>query len=279
VAILSGRRMRVASLLTLSLALSVTGATAAEGQAPLDEDPARLTYSAAASSVWQVRIDTAANTIVATHAAGQSLTIDYDGVTDDNHRVGVSPDVGCGPLEGRFFGAVTSFIYPILDPARHQIEEVAVHAGADELRIRMSGGSYRILDPAAEDEPLFTDARFTVRDGELHASLSGLYYLLPSKNPQTTLKLENADGDTVTRTYVMASPSSVEYLDDVRSIEVNDGSYGKYELTSDIERLQIQLNSSPTLDVFELDSDHTFKDLGQKVVHTDVKFEDQTCKS
>jgi len=277
------RPSRIACLLVSGAWLAVAaGATAAHGQAlgagrVLDEDPARLTYSSLPSSVWDVRIDTGANTVTATHAGGQTVTVDYDGVTDDGHRVGMSPDTGCGPLEGRFFGAMTSFVYPILDPAAHHIEEVDVRAGAEELRIRMSGGSYRILDPAADDDPLVTDARFTVEDGELRATLSGLYYLLPSKDPATALKLETADGTTITRTYTMATPSGIEYVDDVRAIEVEDGAYGKYELTTDIERLQIQTNSSPSLDVFELDSDHTFKDLGQKVVTTTITFEDQTC--
>jgi hypothetical protein len=35
---------------------------------------------------------------------------------------------------------------------------------------------------------------------------------------------------------------------------------------------KIDINANPLLDVFELDSDHAFKDLGQKVVTTKLGF-------
>ena len=244
----------------------------------IDDDPATLTYSREARSPWQVEIDTDENLLIAYHDDGPVLVIDYDGPEDDGHRVGISPDLGCGPMEGNFFFAQTSLIYPILHPSKHQIEDVELHAGADGLEVSMSGGSYTILDPDADDEPLFMDATFTVEDEALHAHLSGLHYLLPSKSSGTTLRIHTATGPVLTRTIAMSSPRLIEYIDDVRVIEVTDGAYGDYSLTTNLDRLQIEVNPFPVLTVFELDLDHTFKDLGQKVVTTDIAFGAPACQ-
>lgn len=280
-------RRHVMSTLAVVGALAVGSATAAVADpehrrippaavvpdaVTVDADPARLTYSREARSPWRVDIDADANVVVARHDDGPSLVIDYDDQADDRHFVGISPDTGCGPMEGEFWGSRTSLIYPVLDPEEHLIEDVTVHAGRDGLEVRMSGGSYTILDPAADDEPLFTDARFTV-DGEgLAAELSGLYYIMPSKHPGTSLILRTESGEELHRSYTMGSPTGREYIDDVRQVDVSDGAYGDYRLTTDVERLQIDVNANPLLDVFELDSDHAFKDLGQRVVTTELAF-------
>ncbi|MEM9490926.1 MAG: Ig-like domain-containing protein, partial [Myxococcota bacterium] len=243
-----------------------------ENPVEIDDDPATLTYFRAEHSPWQVDIDTEENLIIAYHDDGPVLVIDYDGPEDDGHRAGISPDLGCGPMEGNFFGAQTSLLYPILHYRRHHIEDVAVRARHDRLEVRMAGGSYTMLDPDAEDKPLFMDATFTAEAGTLGAHLSGLYYLLPSKSPGTTLDIGTATGSVVTRTITMSSPQQVEYIDDVRTIAVTDGEYGAYSLTTDLERLQVEVRPLPILTVFELDFDHAFKDLGQEVVTTDIAF-------
>lgn len=111
-------------------------------------------------------------------------------------------------MEGGFWGSTTPLLYPILDPERHVIEDLTVAMGGDEVRVRMSGGAYDLVSPGTGDDPLFTDAVFTVEDGQLRAHTSGLHYVLPSK-----------------------------YLDDVRVVEVSDGRYGDFSWTTDIDRL------------------------------------------
>ncbi len=240
----------------------------------VDAAPAEVTYSRQARSQWQLtRYDGAANSVLATHApSGITVAIDYDDPADDRHAAGISPDTGCGPMEGRFWGSTTPLLYPILEPDTHVIEDVTVAMDSGELRVRMSGGAYDLVEPGAGDEPLFMDAVFTVEDGRLRAHTSGLHYVLPSKDPATTVDLTLADGTRVSRTFTMATPTGHEYLDDVRLVEVTDARYGQFSWTTDIERLQFDLNTSPLLDVFEIDADHALKDLGQRVVTNDFTF-------
>lgn len=241
----------------------------------VDTEPATVTYSRQARSQWRLtEFDRAANSIVATHLPSRiTLAVDYDGPADDRHAAGVAPDTGCGPMEGEFWGSVTPLFYPILDPAAHVIEDVVVELDGPELRVRMAGGAYDLVAPGAGDEPLFMDATFTVEGRQgLRARTSGLHYVLPSKDPATTVELTLADGSRVRRTFTMASPTGREYVDDVRRVDVSDGRYGDFSWTTDLERLQFDLNSGPLLDVFEIDTDHTLKDRGQRVVTNEFTF-------
>ncbi|MBB5788382.1 hypothetical protein [Jiangella mangrovi] len=240
----------------------------------VDAAPAQLTYSRQARSEWQLtEFDRAGNAILATHVpSGITLAIDYDDPSDDRHAAGIAPDTGCGPMEGQFWGSTTPLLYPILEPETHVIENVTVAMDGDEVRVRMVGGAYDLVEPGAGDEPLFMDAVFTVEDGQLRAHTSGLHYVLPSKDRGTTVDLTLADGTRVSRTFTMASPTGREYLDDVRLVEVSDGRYGDFSWTTDIERLQFDLNTNPLLDVFEIDADHALKDRGQRVVTNDFTF-------
>lgn len=248
------------------------------GGVVVDADPAKVRVITLPSSDWSLAIDVEDNTIVAESDDGPVLSIDYDGPSDDGHRVGIAPNTGCGPMEGQFWGATTPLIYPILNPNLHEIENVWVIAGpGDNLQVLMSGGNYQILDPNAADKPLFMAAQFSVNGGALSAQLAGLYYVLPSKDPGTDLTIETADSPVINRTIDMTTPASIQYIDDVRAIAVSDGAYGDFDITTMIDRLQIQVASSPVLNVFELDLDHTFKDLGQEVVHMDIDFAASTC--
>lgn len=243
-------------------------------QVVLDLDPAQVTYSRQARSEWQLTsFDRTSNSALITHApSGISLALDYDGTADDRHASGISPDTGCGLMEGEFWGSITPLLYPILEPGEHAIEDVTIAAEEGELRVMMAGGAYSMVDPGAGDEPLFMDATFTVEGGQLRAATSGLHYVMPSKDPSTTVDLTLADGSHLSRTFTMGSPTGREYVDDVRLVEVADGRYGAYSWTTDIERLQFDVNSNALLDVFEIDSDHTLKDRGQRVVTNDFTF-------
>ncbi|WP_068398269.1 hypothetical protein [Kribbia dieselivorans] len=238
----------------------------------LDTDPATLTYSREARSPWKIEIDRKSNSMIARHEAGAALHIDYDDQLDDRRFPGIAPDTGCGVMEGEFWGSLVPLLYPILDPAEHQIEDVIVAARRDGLRVRMSGGSYEILKPGGGSEPFFMDALFTMDDGRLRAKTSGLHYIMPSKDPRTDVVISTADGTVLDRSYTMASRTGREYINDVREVQVADGRYGNFSFTTDIQRLQIDLNSNKLLNTFELDMDHTFKDQGQKVVNTDITF-------
>lgn len=245
----------------------------------VDTAPAQLTYSRQARSEWQLtEFDRAGNSILATHVpSGITISIDYDDPADDRHAAGVAPDTGCGPMEGGFWGSTTPLFYPILEPETHTIDDVTVAMAGDEVRVFMSGGSYNLVQPGAGDEPLFMDAVFSVEDGQLRVHTSGLHYVLPSKTASgTTVDLTLADGSQVSRTFTPASPTGREYFDNVRLVEVTDPRYGNYSWTTDIQRLQYDLNTNPLLDVFEIDADHALKDRGQKVVTNDFTFA-KTC--
>lgn len=240
----------------------------------VDADPAQVTYSRQARSEWQVTIlDRDANAVLATHVpSGIALGIDYDDPVDDRHASGISPDTGCGPMEGEFWGSITPLLYPILEPGEHAIEDVVIAVDGGELRVRMSGGAYDMVEPGAGSEPLFMDALFTVEDGRLRATTQGLHYVMPSKDPATTVSLTLADGSQLSRTFTMASPTGREYVDEVRLVEVADGRYGDFSYVTDVQRLQFDVNANPLLDVFEIDADHTLKDRGQRVVINDFTF-------
>ena len=252
------------------------------GDGVVDSVPLDLTVTEDADSPWTLTVDTDANLVVARHDDGAALHFDYDDEADDGHFVGISPYLGDGPLEGSFWGATTSFIYPILDPADHQLTTASVATVGGELRISMAGGSYAVLDPDSPvaDDPLTLEAVFTMRHGAegtggpatLRADLEGLTYLMPSKDPGTAVDITTADGTEISREVTMASPTGREYIDDPRTISVEDGTYGPIRIETDLRRLQIDVNANPALSVFELDADHTFKDLGQTSVRYGIDF-------
>jgi len=153
--------------------------------------------------------------------------------------------------------------------------------------VRFEGGSYQILDPAGPDEPLFMEAIFRRQDQQLVVNLYGLYYLLPS---QAGTRLEIAaggeirtrsvepggeagtsrvlDGSIVIREVRDEESRHLEYFDRVTLVKIDDSRFGRMELETYVERLQVQVNRQPgiTMELFELDFDHTFKDRGQRRV-------------
>ena len=245
--------------------------------------------SRVADSSWTLEHEAEAHRILArlTDGAEVALEIDYDGPADDDHLVGITAILGGRRLEGAFWGSTAPLIYPQLDPEEHQIERLDVHAAGEVLRVRFEGGTYQILDPAGPEEPLFTEAIFRRQGQRLVVNLYGLYYLLPSQ-AGTRLDLTAAgelltrtvepggeegaslvlDGSTVVATVSDQESLHLEYFDRVTRVEIDDSRFGRMELETYVERLQLQVNRQPgvAIELFELDFDHTFKDHGQRRV-------------
>ena len=268
------------------LCLWLVGGVATAQSAP---QRVEVAYSRDPDSVWTLELDPEAHRLVAQLDAGAevALEIDYDGPTDDDHLVGITPILGGKRLEGEFWGSTAPLVYPQLDPEEHQIERLDVHAEGDVLRVRFEGGTYQILDPAGPEEPLFMEAVFRRQGQRLVVNLYGLYYLLPSQ-AGTRLDL-TAAGELLTRTVepggeegaslvldgsqvvvTVSDPESrhLEYFDRVTRVEIDDSRFGQMDLETYVERLQVQVNRQPgvAIELFELDFDHTFKDRGQRRV-------------
>jgi len=279
-----GRRTAKVGLVLLPLLLA--------GEAPGAQQPPRpveVTVSRHPDSAWTLEHDPRAHRILARLDDGTevALEIDYDGPADDDHLVGITPIFGKRRLEGAFWGFTAPLIYPQLDPDEHPIERMAVHAEGGVLRVRFEGGTYRILDPAGPEEPLFLEAIFRRQDQRLVANLYGLYYLLPSQ-AGTRLDLTAAgevltrtiepggeqgtslvlDGSPVIITVTDEESRHLEYFDRVTRMEIDDHRFGRMQLETYVERLQVQVNRQPgvAIELFELDFDHTFKDRGQRRV-------------
>lgn len=240
-------------------------------------------------SAWTLGHEVEAGRVLARLDDGTevALEIDYDGPEDDGHLVGITPILAGRRLEGAFWGSTAALIYPQLDPEEHQIERLNIHAEGAALWVRFEGGSYRILDPSGPADPLFMEASFHRKDQRLVVNLYGLYYLLPSLGG-TRLELSVA-GDRLTRTVdpgdedgssrvlegsqVIATVNGaasrhLEYFERVTRVEIDDARFGRMELDTYVERLQIQVSRQPDvpMELFELDFDHTFKDRGQRRV-------------
>jgi len=247
-------------------------------------------------STWTLEHDTEAHQILARLDDGAeiALEIDYDGPVGDAHLVGITPILAGQRLEGAFWGSTAPLIYPQLDPEEHRIESLDVHAEGGVLRVRFEGGTYRILDRAGPDEPLFMEAFFRRQGCQLVVNLYGLYYLLPSQ-AGTRLALTAAGersartvkpGDDVATSLVLDGSDAIltvsdhesrhlEYFDRVTRVEIDDSRFGHMELVTFVERLQLQVNRQPgvAMELFELDFDHTFKDRGQRRVMSRLSIE------
>ena len=67
----------------------------------------------------------------------------------------------------------------------------------------------------------------------------------------------------------------LEYFDKVTRVEIDDILFGRLELDTFVERLQIQVNrqAGVPIGLLELDFDHSFKDRGQRRVMTRLSIE------
>ena len=247
-----------------------------------------------ADSSWILEHDLEGHRVLARLKDGPevALEIDYDGPADKQHLVGVTPILGGRRLEGAFWGSTAPLIYPQLDPEEHQIERVLVHSKGAALRVRFEGGDYQVLNPAGSNEPLFMEAVFRRKGDRLEVLLYGLYYLLPSQ-AGTRIEL-TAAGEKVTRevkpsvdgqasvvsdgSVVIGTVSDsrhLEYFDKVTRVEIDDILFGRLELDTFVERLQIQVNrqAGVPIGLLELDFDHSFKDRGQRRVMSRLSIE------
>ena len=124
-------------------------------------------------------------------------------------------------------------------------------------------------------------------------SLCGLQYILLSQDStrvtitaddQETVRVVSRDPDHPST--LVSSDSEVieelsdpgkyrEYFENVTRVDVEDGRFGAFYLTTFIQRLQIQVgrNESQGVDLFELDLDHTFNDRGQRAVLSRLFFD------
>ena len=222
------------------------------------------------------------------------LEIGYGGTVDDDRFVGITPVLGDKRLEGAFWGSMAPLIYPQLDPETHQIERLEIWADSSVLRVLFKGGTYRILDPDGPDEPLFMEAIFRRQGDRLVVSLYGLYYLLPSQ-AGTRLEISTA-GEVVARTVepgedgettlVLDGASAIgevrdpesrhlEYFERVTRVEIDDARFGRMQIDTWAERLQLQVDrrAGVSIELFELDFDHTYKDRGQRRVMSRLSIE------
>jgi hypothetical protein len=245
-------------------------------------------------SLWTLEHDPEERRVIA-RLEGEpevGLEIDYDGSADDQHLIGVTPILGGERLEGAFWGSVAPLIYPQLDPEEHQTELLTVRGGGGALWVRFEGGTYQILEPEGPDEPLFMEAVFRRKGDRLEVLLYGLYYLLPSQ-AGTRIELTTAGGMMTreVRTSVdgeasLISDGSVvigtvsdgrhlEYFDKVTRVVIDDTLFGRLELDTFVERLQIQVNrqAGVPIELLELDFDHSFKDRGQRRVMSRLSIE------
>ena len=288
----SGQR-QVKNFLLATLCLWPASGLAAAQATP---QAVELDISPGAGSSWTLEHDAESHRILARLGDGSevALEIDYDGPEHDEHLVGITPILGGQRLEGAFWGSTAPLIYPQLDPTEHQIERLVVHIEGGALKVGFEGGSYRILDPAGPAAPLFMEAIFRRRGDRLVVDLYGLYYLLPSQagtrldlaaaGEHSSRTVEPGSDEGATR---VRSGSSVilevrdeksrhlEYFDGVTRVEINDQRFGRMELDTWVDRLQVQVNREPgvAIELFELDFDHTFKDRGQRRVMSRLSIE------
>jgi hypothetical protein len=276
---------------TLQLCL-VVGFAAAQ-TAP---EPVELDIFQGSDSLWALEREPETSRVIARLDSGTEvvLEIDYDGTADDDRFVGITPVLDGKRLEGAFWGSTAPLIYPQLDPEDHATERVEVQAEAGALRVRFEGGTYRILDSTGPDEPLFMEAIFRRRGDRLEVLLYGLYYLLPSQagtrleittagqvvartvepgeDRETTLVL---DGATAIGEVRDQASRHLEYFDRVTRVEIDDTRFGRMEIDTWAERLQLQVNrqAGVSIELFELDFDHTYKDRGQRRVMSRLSVE------
>lgn len=252
-------------------------------------EPVEITLARHPGSPWilEVSLEDAAIEARQVGHPGMVLEIDCDDEADDGRHPGIVAVFGERRLEGRFWGSLAPFFYPILVPGEHVLEKVRIEPGPEGLRVRFEGGSYSLLQPAAGDESLFAEFVFAVRDGELNVHMDGLYYLLPSQRG-THLRISSAAGEAMRRidrpeeppvTVVRSATAELarlepsggqhrEYFETVDRLEIRSPEFGEIVIETWIERLQIQVDRNPHADsdLFELDFDHTFKDRGQRSV-------------
>ena len=239
-----------------------------------------VAYRVDSASKWSIQVNVATGTIVCQHADHPSdlFEVDYDDTATDGRYPGIYPTVGGVAMAGRFFygdsALVTTPFTCTASSAKveSQVSQPEFGSPTDILRVRLEGTSYRDLNQAAGDEPLFTEAAIYYSGGNLKIDLYGLYYLLPSL-ADTRISMTNASGEVVDKQITTETAAAIEYYPEVTHVEVTDSLFGAFKFDTYCERLQIQVQNPKSypgaaFDVFEFDFDHAFKDRGQRAVLT-----------
>jgi hypothetical protein len=215
-------------------------------------------------------IEEVGTTRIATSTADPRFVVevDCDDATADGREFGIAPVIADKRFEIAMYGGP---LFPLFAPDFDAGEARCVSVESDETRllVRLEAGSYQTLDPAAADQPVPVDAAFSIEAGHLVASVSGLYYSMLTR-ANTELEI-TAGGEVVVRTIMTGTPAFTEYFDDVTRIIVDDSIYGPLTIETAIPRLQIQLYDDGS-EGFELDVDHSFKELGQMSVMSTITF-------
>jgi len=209
--------------------------------------------------------------------------IDYDGTEDDKHYIGITPIIDGKRFETNFFYNVAPLFYPVLDPWQHDITYVEVKSEVandvenkgDYFKVLFTGDdTYKLLRPVSgQNDKLFMEAAFLFSDKGLYVFLNGLYYILPSMD-NTDISFK-ANGEWIERNITSESEPSLDYFDFVTEINIDEkkfGEYGKYNILTFINRMQLQVHKNPGTNGFELDLDHSFKDRGQKEIFSKIFF-------
>ncbi|MDK2950915.1 MAG: hypothetical protein PWQ77_580 [Kosmotogales bacterium] len=238
-----------------------------------------------ASSNWNFEIDRDKGIInfSNTEYPLYQFEIDYDGTEDDKHYVGITPIIDGNRFETNFFYNKAPLLYPVLDPTQHDISYVEVKSeltndvenNGDYFKVLFSSeDTYRLLRPVSgQNDNLFMEAAFLFTEKGLYIFLNGLYYILPSME-DTDISFKT-NGEWIEKNINAETEASLEYYDFVTEIKVDEKrfeEYGKYDISTFINRLQIQVHNNSGTDGFEFDLDHSFKDRGQKEIFSKIFF-------
>ena len=213
--------------------------------------------------------------------------IDYDDTASDGRYPGIYPTVNGVTMSGLFFygdsGLVTPPFTSNATAARVESDlfEIAFSSPQDVLRVRLEGESYRQLNQAAGQEPLFTEAAIYYQSNELHISINGLYYILPTLTDTQITMVTN--DETLQKQITPETPAAIEYYPAVTRVDVEDAVFGSFYFKTYCDRLQIQVQDPSKFpgggfDVFEFDFDHSYKDRGQRSVLTELVIPLQTAQ-
>jgi len=258
--------------LLLAAASCTSGSQHQQGDADAgaDSDASSSAADASPMPTGFAIVQNGANYVATSLAApGLAVEVDCDDVDGDDHYFGITPVIDGRRLDGPLWDSHFGLITPDFDAGA--IQCTSVENVGDRLIVKFQAGSYVNLDGAGPDLPVPLDAELYV-DENLHlvAELSGIYYMLPT-TADTTVNL-TYNGTIDTQTQVVSNPATNYTLnfDGVTFIEVSDSVFGHFTIETSIDRLQFQVR---TVDPrFELDLDHSFKDLGQQVVESRLVF-------
>lgn len=221
-------------------------------------------------SGWHVAIEAAE--VVARHAAADvALVVDPTNGAADGRYAGVYVFVGgAAQFEGTYNDTHCSMFVP--DRPYMNQQDVSVVASGASLVVTMTEGSLSQMPDSKfpSDDPFVWKSSWSLDPGGLRLAASGLYYLLPPKDG-CGLKLLGEGGNEIGTVQIESDTAPfLKYFLGVRTIEIASSVAGTISIATDAEKLQVEVPSYPNTGLFELDFDHSFKDLGQSEVHAEM---------